>query len=553
MTDQTNTPATHWAVLVGINYYVKGPCLKGSVRDAETVKQYLEAGSTHVDIAILTATTPSEPNSTRPPEKACFWPTRVNVVSSLARVLVNAKPGDFVYIHYSGHGTRRKESAVTPHKEAGNLALVLFEDNEHGSSYLRGIELASCIRKMVKRGLLVTLVLDCCYSGSVLRIGNERDTVIRSTEYDPTIDAASTPILGADFLDSDNGLRNSRIPVDRWLVDPDGYTILSACGPHERAWEIETGGSRKGALTYFLIDALSALRKTGANITHQALYQNIRSRFHASWPQQTPMRYGNENFSFFGSLVVADKPFVSVYRTDDGRLCLAAGEAHGVHEGDEYAVHPFGQSDHATAGAEYEYVIVKVGTVRCLTSELVEIESSRGTTKVETGWKAKLVTHFSPKKIPVLLMANVNNPDQWIQAARKHHFLSISTQKSETEPYVFGVAVNESKEYEIRSGTNEKIIHVPTVPLEMNGASRAAMQVLQHLTTFKYFEGVENRRPSPSFESSFSLLPATSAGESGAYAVRHGETWGFTVQNLGSVPDYILRYSTSPHPGRLST
>jgi hypothetical protein len=74
MTDGTNTPATHWAVSVGINYYMKDRCLKGSVRDAETVKQYLETGSTPVDI--LTATTSSEPGSTRPPEKAELWPTR---------------------------------------------------------------------------------------------------------------------------------------------------------------------------------------------------------------------------------------------------------------------------------------------------------------------------------------------------------------------------------------------------------------------------------------------------------------------------------------------
>ncbi|OCK89038.1 uncharacterized protein K441DRAFT_668307 [Cenococcum geophilum 1.58] len=546
MTDGTNTPTTHWAVLVGINYYVKDRCLKGSVRDAETVKQYLEAGSTHVDIAILTATTPSEPGSTRPPEKAELWPTRTNVVSSLNRVLAKAKPGDFVYIHYSGHGTRRNELA-NMHKDPGNLALVLFEDNEYGSSYLRGIELASCLRKMVEQGLLVALVLDCCYSGSVLRDGDQRDTIIRSTDYDPAIDAASTRILGTNFLNSDGSLRNSQIPLDQWLVDPDGYTILSACSPHEKAWEIETGGARRGALTYFLIDALSALRKAGVEITHQALYQNLRSRFHASWPQQTPMRYGNENLSFFGKLVAATKAaFASVYRTDDGRLCLTAGEAHGIYEGDEYAVYPFEQSENATGQKKYESVMVKVDTVRCLTSDLVEIESSLGTIKVETGWKAKPVTYFSPKKIPIRLMANVNNPNQWIQAARQHHFLNISTGNAGTESYVFGVTVNENEEYEILGGTNEKIISLPTLPLEMNGASSAVMHVLQHLATFKFFEGVENRMPSPSFEGSFSLLPATSLGESGVFEVRHGEIWGFTVENLSTIPLYLAIFNFTP-------
>jgi hypothetical protein len=153
------------------------------------------------------------------------------------------------------------------HNDPANLALVLFVDSKYGSSYLRGMELASCLRKMAKRGLLVTLVLDYCYSGSVLRGRNRRDTIIRSTDYDLAIDSVSTPILDTDFLDSHNSSRNSQRLLDQWLVDPDGHTIPSACGPHEKAWEIEIGGGRRGALTYFVIDALSALRKTGLEIT----------------------------------------------------------------------------------------------------------------------------------------------------------------------------------------------------------------------------------------------------------------------------------------------
>ena len=64
--------------------------------------------------------------------------------------------------------------------------------------------------------------------------------------------------------------------------------------------------------------------------------------------------------------------------------------------------------------------------------------------------------------------------------------------------------------------------------------------------SFKYFEGVENRRPGPSFESSFSLLPATSAGNREHMLLdmaRHGV---FTVQNLGSVPLYLAIFNFTP-------
>jgi hypothetical protein len=44
--NEVDAMATYWAVLIGINFYEKP--LKGCVRDMESIKQYLEAGSTPV-------------------------------------------------------------------------------------------------------------------------------------------------------------------------------------------------------------------------------------------------------------------------------------------------------------------------------------------------------------------------------------------------------------------------------------------------------------------------------------------------------------------------
>ena len=147
MVDKTTTAITHWALLIGINYYVKDKRLAGAVRDAETIKQYLEAEAMPADITILTATSPTDPGSTRPLEQPEFWPTQANVIQSLKRILNEAKPGNFVYIHYSGHGTRCDD----------HLAFVLFENDDHGSRYLVGEVLRSCLDKMVKKGYLLPL------------------------------------------------------------------------------------------------------------------------------------------------------------------------------------------------------------------------------------------------------------------------------------------------------------------------------------------------------------------------------------------------------------
>ena len=178
MADEDRITITHWAILIGINFYMGDEGLQGSVRDVQMVKKYLEAATIPVDIAVLTATTPSDPRSQHPVESPDLWPTVENVIAKLQSILGKANPGYFVYIHYSGHGTRRKGSDHQPR----DLALVLFDDT-HSCSYLIGEVLAGCLRNIVAKELLVTVVLDCYYSGRVLRVDNVQGVGIRAIEY----------------------------------------------------------------------------------------------------------------------------------------------------------------------------------------------------------------------------------------------------------------------------------------------------------------------------------------------------------------------------------
>jgi hypothetical protein len=550
MANEVGVATTHWAVLIGINFYVRYQCLDGSVRDVNMVKQYLEAGSTPVDIAILTATTPSNSSSRRPVEDPDLWPTYKNVIASLRRVLEKAKQGDFVYIHYSGHGRRWKGAEKDVEKSihrSGNLALVLFKDKKHGSSYLMGPDLANCLRKMVAQGLFVTVVLDCCYSGSIMRSSNLQGVSVQAVDYNPTIDAVSPQVSYPGPFESDNTLRNAQVPLEQLLIDPERYMILSACGPHETAWEIEIEeGQRTGALTYFLLEVLSALRNNGVKLIHQSLYQDLCLKFHASWPQQTPMRYGNGNFSFFGKLAsVSNTALIPVYRTGDDRLCLNAGRAHGVHKGDDYIVYPFEAAEMVTNPADEASVKVRVDTVRCLTSDLVGIEAKSPIKQIKAGWKAKPVTYISARKIPVRVMESVRCQSQWEEATQQQRFLHLCTE-NDTKPCIFNVILNEHHEYEILNGLLERIVSLPTLPVDTPGAAGDVMDVLQHLTTYKYFEAVKNQTPSPSFTGSYSLKPLSGTGASGTFDVKHGGTWGFTAENFSDQPLYLAIFNFTP-------
>jgi hypothetical protein len=78
------------------------------------------------------------------------------------RLLDKTQPEDFVYLHYeySGHGTQTPSDAPPGPHSTRELALVLFE---------------------FEKGLLVTLVLDRCFSGSVVHSGDRHGSGAQST------------------------------------------------------------------------------------------------------------------------------------------------------------------------------------------------------------------------------------------------------------------------------------------------------------------------------------------------------------------------------------
>jgi len=535
----------HWAVLIGICHYKDKP-LKGCVRDVQFIKQYLEAGSTSVDITTLTASAPTPESSLYPPEPPESLPTYDNVTSKLERVMKDASKGDSVYLHYSGHGTRRKEDKWYSNKDGGDLALVLY-DGTLGTRHLFGSELAYFLDGMVKKGLSVTFALDCCFSGSVARNGEEHDATVRAIDYDPAIDAAYRPKSSTTPYDQGSALRDARI-LHKWLVDPEGYTILSACSPYERAYELKLDGGeeRNGALSYFLLCALHALRKKGTEITHQSLYDSLSFQFHLHWPKQSPMRYGNKNCSFFGERIHGPVSIFTPASKRDGSLLLGAGRVHGVHEGDEYALYRFESREDVQQ--PQPLAKVKVDTVRPFESKLVEIEAVPLAGAWQDVWKARPLTRLAPWKLTVRLGPAVGDEAQWIAAANTRHFLQLSPEsgKEDQQPYLFTLTRNGDNEFEVLDHLDRKIGSLPTIPVDGTRAMDRVLDVLEHLAAFKYVERIENRIPNVGFEHSFEIQLEPQVGDSRFLDVNDEDKVRLTVKNFASKPLYLAIFDLGP-------
>ncbi|KAH6696608.1 putative caspase [Leptodontidium sp. MPI-SDFR-AT-0119] len=502
MGDQRIT-VTRYAILIGIDAYPDRP-LQGCVRDVQTIKTYLEGVVGSVQLQIFTATKSTNPESTNLSEDPILLPTYHNVTSALEKTTTMAKAGDVVYIHYSGHGTRGAPSSEFSNKSTGDLALVLLNDGkENDVRYLWGPRLALSLKAMVDKGLVVTLVLDCCFSASLYR---RDDPSVRSLLYSPEIDSKFPLDLEKGTEDGAGGLASrdaSMLP--NWLINPDGYAILVACGPHEEALERKFDGQTHGILSYFLHRTLKECGGLGKK--HKNIYDHLRANFRDSAPQQNPVLYGNTSQGFFlhtNSEITI--PTVPITEKRDGSLELQAGRAHGVSDGDRFAMFPLGSAE-SNSGLRGDLVIAKVAQARALTSKLELLDTT--SIRVQTGWIAKSLTRLSLHRFPIRLASDILHQDEWLTALKEQPlnvFIDVDNQ-----PFSFHVVLNSNKEYEILDESDQRIINLPTMPQAESDASHIC-KIIEHLARFKLVRELADNVENP-FRALFSVQIISRSGD----------------------------------------
>lgn len=373
-----------WAILVGVNYYFPGDVrkdpetsvttrygdLSGCVRDIKEIQQALLDTQRIAanDIKTLTSTKrKDEPGTGSPIEGRAQWPTYENIKKALEDVTADATPGDFVYFHYCGHGSRSRtlyQDLKTNRLDEGIAPL----DINCGGRYLRDVELAFLLGKMVQKALVLTVVLDSCHSGGATRSpeGPEARGI-------PDPDLSMLPSDGADTpVEELRAAWNAEKARDgqSWLLQPSGYVLLAGCLPHEQSyegWFSDASGAilKNGRLSYWLVEALreGAAAPVSYRMLHRRIHESMlvdRSRLEPD-QIQTPVLVGDGERVFFarGSIVQGACVAVRrVNRTDFHSLELAAGEAHGVSVGSEYAVYEWNTRDISADTPAFKNIIV---------------------------------------------------------------------------------------------------------------------------------------------------------------------------------------------------
>ncbi|KAG0315523.1 Ca(2+)-dependent cysteine protease [Dissophora globulifera] len=144
------------ALLIGINYTGHPNPLQGCINDTAVMKTFLlNYGFEEKHIRVMT----DDQHGTK------WMPTRENILEQLRWLIHDAEKNDSYFLHYSGHGgqvvdldgdeTEGMDNCIFPldHLENG----VIVDD-----------ELHTVLVKALPPGVRLTVVFDCCHSGSAL-------------------------------------------------------------------------------------------------------------------------------------------------------------------------------------------------------------------------------------------------------------------------------------------------------------------------------------------------------------------------------------------------
>lgn len=146
------------AVLIGINYFNTSSELAGCLNDINDIHKYMYP----IGFELTRVLTDSKDD---PKHLAPNSPTRANIIAALREAVTETLPGDFLYIHYSGHGSYSRD--YNGDERDGRDECICPVDYET-TGMIYDDELNDILIKKLPLGARLRAVFDCCHSGTAL-------------------------------------------------------------------------------------------------------------------------------------------------------------------------------------------------------------------------------------------------------------------------------------------------------------------------------------------------------------------------------------------------
>lgn len=276
------------ALLIGINRYrVPGADLRGCVNDVKNMTSVLTEvyGFPRRNITHLLDLDAGKTAMER----------------AIAALIREAKRGDVLFLHYSGHGSNAPDDNGD---EADRRDEILCPADLDWNKPFRDDWLRKTFNRLKTRGASLTVVMDCCHSGSITRRIQPPDAR-RIERFLPNpldlLAVESGRRLSGELVGSVRSQPNSRAPRDVVAVDiPE--ILVTGCRSTQTSADAYIGGSYNGALTYHLCKAIRAAR---GRLTNRELHSRASAGLKKGDFDQIPQLEGRKaglDLPFLGGL-----------------------------------------------------------------------------------------------------------------------------------------------------------------------------------------------------------------------------------------------------------
>lgn len=234
------------ALLIGINRYrMPGADLRGCVNDVTAMRAALVAWGGFADRDVTTLTD--------------YDATKKAMQAAIRRLIGSGRKGDALVLHYSGHGANVPDDNGD---EADERDEILCPTDLDWKDPLTDDWLRSTIDR-VRPGVRLTVIMDCCHSGTNTRAVAAPDAPIKPrylpNPWDLMAAESGRPLRGRvarQLRRSSPAARRRRDVVAADMPE----VLITGCRDSQTSADALIDGAYAGALTHALVQALGEAR-----------------------------------------------------------------------------------------------------------------------------------------------------------------------------------------------------------------------------------------------------------------------------------------------------
>ncbi|MGH9311291.1 MAG: DUF7379 domain-containing protein, partial [Vicinamibacterales bacterium] len=350
-------------------------------------------------------------------------------------------------------------------------------------------ELALLLREVAAKQPHTVVVLDCCHSGSGTRAAQWGDAVRRF----PT-DFRERPVEA--FLPGVLEAADRAVAGDSgWDAPSSGqHVLMAACRDDQEAKEYRAGTERRGAFSWFLLDALQT---AGAGVTYRELHKHAKALVEVNVAAQSPQLEATDDKDldrpFLGGEIVSQDGIYTVRQRADGAWTIDGGRVHGIappqgNERTELAIFKFGTPIAGVRSAQH--AIARAHVTDVLTTESV-ITTDSGLLAAGSTYRA-IVTGLP---LPLSKVRFTGDP---AGIAHLEQAVETASPENTASPYIAAAAQAEDfrveavdGRYELTRASDGRPLTAPVSSFTPE-AARSVIQRLEHIARWARATALSN-------------------------------------------------------------